>query len=160
LRSSWAAARYMHDMERQLESWPLVITAYNTGPARLKKVMKVRKTRDLGRIADAGTWGEFGFDGQNYYAQIVAIGRLTLSDPFEPQPVTGRALRVEESATFADIAACADIATSVLAAANPALHDDVIAGKAPVPKGYVAYVPDDAARTAFHITPRAAATAR
>jgi Transglycosylase SLT domain len=151
LRSSWAAARYMHDMERQLESWPLTITAYNTGPARLKKVMKVRKTKDLGRIADAGTWGEFGFDGQNYYAQIVAIGRLTLSDPFEPQPVTGRALKVEEPASFTDIAACAETPVSLLAAANPALHDDVIAGRAQVPAGYVAYVPDEAARTALNL---------
>jgi hypothetical protein len=151
LRSSWAAARYMHDMSKQLDkSWPLTLTAYNTGPARLKRVMKHRKTRDLGRIADAGDWGEFGFDGQNYYAQIVAIGRLTVNDAFEPQPVTGRALRLEEGASFADVAACNDIPQDVLARANPALHDDVVEGRAHVPAGYVTYLPDNAARTAFN----------
>ncbi len=154
LRASYAAARYMHDMQRQLQHWPLVITAYNTGPARLKRVMQARKTQDLGKIADAGDFGEFGFDGQNYYAQIVAIGRLTLAEPFEPVPITGRAFRLNEAARFADVAACNDVRPDILALANPALHDDVIAGKTDVPKGYVTYLPDARAQTAFALQPR------
>jgi membrane-bound lytic murein transglycosylase D len=151
LRSSWAAARYMRDIERQLDSWPLVLTAYNTGPARLKRVMKARKSSDLGRIADAGDFGEFGFDGQNYYAQIAAIGRLTVHEPFDPKPVTGRAVKLEQPVRFATLARCQDIQATVLARANPALHADVIDGRTAVPKGYVAYIPDAQARTALNL---------
>jgi membrane-bound lytic murein transglycosylase D len=149
MRSSWAAATYMSKMARELNgSWPLVLTAYNTGPARLKKVMKVRGTRDLGKIADAGTVGEFGFDGQNYYSQIVAIGRLTAKDRFEPKPVTGRALRVDRALTFPELAACVDTKPEVLAEANPALADAVVSGATPVPVGYVAHVPSAVITTA------------
>jgi membrane-bound lytic murein transglycosylase D len=148
LRSSWAAAKYMSKMSRELGAWPLVLTAYNTGPARLKKVMKARGTRDLGKIADAGTWGEFGFDGQNYYAQIVAIGRLTANDRFEPKPITGRAMRLDEPLAFADLAACVDAPIEVLAEANPALADAVIHGEKAVPAGYVVHVPSPAITTA------------
>ena len=38
--------------------------------------------------------------------------------------------------------------------ANPALHVDVIEGRAPVPVGYVTYVPDEAAKTAFSFSAR------
>ena len=148
LRASWAAATYMSKMEKELGDWSLVLTAYNTGPARLKKVMKARRTRDLGRIADAGDFGEFGFDGQNYYAQIVAIGRLTVRDRFEPKPVTGRAVKLESALPFAQLAACVDTPKDALAESNPALADAVIAGEKPVPAGYVAHVPSVALTTA------------
>ena len=141
LRSAWAAAHYMRLMSKDLKEWPLVLTAYNTGPARLKRVMKVRHTRDLGRIADAGDYGEFGFDGQNYYAQIVAIGQLTAAARFEPEPVVGRALRVDTAVSFADLAACVETDPTTLARDNPALAQAVLEGAAAVPAGYVARVP-------------------
>lgn len=148
LRSSWAAARYMSLMAKQLDKWPLVLTAYNTGPARMKKVMKVRGTEDIGKIADAGDFGEFGFDGQNYYAQIAAIGRLTKDEVFEPRPVTGRAVRVEQPLSFAELASCVESPKDALAKANPALAAAVIDGSTMVPAGYVAHVPSPTVATA------------
>jgi membrane-bound lytic murein transglycosylase D len=148
LRASWAAARYMSQMAKSLEKWPLVLTAYNTGPARMKKVMKVRGTEDIGKIADAGDFGEFGFDGQNYYAQIAAIGRLTKDEVFEPRPVTGRAVRVEQPLSFAELASCVESPRDALAKANPALAASVIDGTTPVPAGYVAHVPSPVVATA------------
>lgn len=148
LRSSWAAARYMSQMAKQLDSWPLVLTAYNTGPSRMKKVMKARRTEDIGKIADAGDWGEFGFDGQNYYAQIAAIGRLTKDEVFEPKPITGRAVKVEQPLSFDKLAACVEAPRDVLAKANPALAAAVIEGNHPVPAGYVAHIPTTPIATA------------
>lgn len=141
LRSAWAAAHYMSLMSRDLREWPLVLTAYNTGPARLKRVMKARRTRDLGKIADAGDFGEFGFDGQNYYAQIVAIGQLTASARFEPEPVVGRALRLDQALAFNELAACVETEPAALARDNPALAQAVLDGTERVPAGYVARVP-------------------
>jgi membrane-bound lytic murein transglycosylase D len=148
LRASWAAARYMSQMAKSLDKWPLVLTAYNTGPARMKKVMKVRGTEDIGKIADAGDFGEFGFDGQNYYAQIAAIGRLTKDEVFEPKPITGRAVRVEQPLTFAELASCVESPKDALAKANPALAAAVIEGATMVPAGYVAHVPSPTVATA------------
>jgi membrane-bound lytic murein transglycosylase D len=148
LRASWAAARYMSQMAKSLDRWPLVLTAYNTGPARLKRVIKERKTRDIGKIADAGDLGEFGFDGQNYYAQIAAIGRLTKDDVFEAKPITGWAVRVDRPISFGDLASCVEATPAALALANPALAEAVIEGRKRVPAGYVAHVPGTVVQTA------------
>lgn len=151
LRSSWAAARYLADMNKQLKSWPLTLTAYNTGPARMKRVMKMRRTADLGQIANAGDLGEYGFDGQNYYAQIIAIARLTKDDVFPETVITGRTLKVVEATAFADLVACTSTTTATLAAANPALLAAVRSGEARVPAGYVLQVPDGGAKTALRL---------
>ena len=59
LRAAWAAATYMAKMAKDFNNdWPLVLTAYNTGPTRLKRVMKARHTRDIGKITPQAvqTW--------------------------------------------------------------------------------------------------------
>ena len=148
LRASWAAARYMAQMAKSLDQWPLVLTAYNTGPARLRRVMKARGSQDLGKLADAGDFGEFGFDGQNYYAQIAAIGRLTKDEVFEPKPITGRAVRIDAALSFAALSTCVDAMPDALARANPALHAAVLDGSKPVPAGYIVHVPAKTVQTA------------
>ena len=153
LRSSWAAARYLRDINKQLKSWPLTLTAYNTGPARMKRVMKIRRSADLGQIANAGDIGEYGFDGQNYYAQIVAIARLTKDEVFPQRPYTGRTLKLDEAAPLADLAVCTQTTTTELLAANPALLGPIKTGAQKVPAGYVLQVPDDGTRTALRVDP-------
>ena len=153
LRSSWAAARYLADINKQLKSWPLTLTAYNTGPARMKRVMKIRRSADLGLIANAGDVGEYGFDGQNYYAQIVAIARLTKDDVFPQRPYTGRTLKLSEPAPLTDLAACTQTSTAELLAHNPALLGPIKTGAEKVPAGYVLQVPDDGTRTALRADP-------
>jgi membrane-bound lytic murein transglycosylase D len=151
LRSSWAAARYLADINKQLKSWPLTLTAYNTGPARMKRVMKIRRSADLGQIANGGDIGEYGFDGQNYYAQIVAIARLTKDDVFPQRPYTGRTLKLTEPAPLADLALCTQTTTAELAAHNPALLGPIKSGAQKVPAGYVLQVPDDGTKTALRV---------
>lgn len=149
LRSSWAAARYLKHIHNDFQSWPLVLTAYNTGPARMKRVMKERHTKDLGVIADRGTLGEYGFDGQNYYAQIVAIARLTRDDEFPLTVETGRTLEVTQDMSFADVVACTQTSPVLLARSNPALSSAVTEGKLAVPKGYVVQLPSEVTLTAM-----------
>lgn len=148
LRSSWAAARYLADMNKQLKSWPLTLTAYNTGPARMKRVMKIRRTADLGQIANAGDIGEYGFDGQNYYAQIVAIARITADDVIPRTAPLGKTLKVLEDAPLADLVVCTGTTMETLAAQNPALLAPIRSGDAKVPAGYVLQVPDTGEKTA------------
>lgn len=149
LRSAWAAATYLAKLSHEFDGdWPLALTAYNTGPSRLKKVIKARHTHDIGKIADGGDLGEFGFDGENYYAQIAAIGRLTADDRFEPKPVIGHAVRIDSALPFGQLAACVEAPAAALASANPALAQDVVDGKVNVPVGYVAHVPTTPVTTA------------
>ncbi len=153
LRSSWAAARYLSDMNKQLKSWPLTLTAFNTGPARMKRVMKIRHSADLGQIANAGDIGEYGFDGQNYYAQIVAIARLTKDEVFPLHTYTGRTLKLAKAVPLSDLALCTQTTTAELLAHNPALLAPIRNGVVDVPAGYVLQAPDDGARTASVAAP-------
>ncbi len=148
LRSSWAAARYLADMNKQLKSWPLTLTAYNTGPARMKRVMKLRRTADLGQIANAGDIGEYGFDGQNYYAQIVAIARITADDVLPHTAPLGKTLKVLEDAPLADLVVCTGTTLETLTAQNPALLAPIRSGDKKVPAGYVLQVPNTGEKTA------------
>ena len=148
LRSSWAAARYLKDVSRDLKSWPLVLTAYNQGPARMKGLIKKRGTRDLGQLVDGGNDGNFGFDGQNYYAQIVAVTRLTDDLRVAAIPLQTTAVEVSEPMFFAKLASCLRLTPLELARANPALTARVVTGESPVPAGYVAMVPNEPVRTA------------
>ncbi len=140
LRAAVAAARYLSALKRSFGSWALALTAYNTGPTRLRRVMKARGTRDLGAVADAGDRDGFGFDGQNYAAQIAAVIAVTGEDPLaSPGPVL--AMSVTEERSFADVAACLDVHTDQLAQKNPALAAVVTDGDVNVPAGFVVRVP-------------------
>ena len=130
------------------KSWPLTLTAYNTGPARMKRVMKLRRTADLGQIANAGDIGEYGFDGQNYYAQIVAIARITADDVLPHTAPLGKTLKVLEDAPLADLVVCTGTTLETLTAQNPALLAPIRSGDKKVPAGYVLQVPNTGEKTA------------
>jgi len=142
-RSGWAAANYLEELYREFKSWPLALTAYNTGPNRLKRVVRRRRTRDIAKIADRGSVGSFGFDGQNYYAQLLAVIELTTG---ERSPRPGGELgvfEVIEPAGIARLAECLGMSVAELAADNPALAQSIVSGEKPVPKGYLLAVIKD-----------------
>lgn len=137
VRSASAAARYLKGISKQFDGdWSLTLTAYNQGPSRVKKLVKAVKTRDVGRIADLGDRGAFGFDGQNYYAQMVAVARLTKDMRFDALPQVERAVVAAQDVPLAKLAACIDRDAQQVKKANPALVAD-----GTVPKGYVLAVP-------------------
>jgi len=148
LREGWAAARYLKELHKSLRSWPLALTAYNTGPTRLKRLIKKRRTRDIGKLADRGTRGGFGFDGQNYYAQIAAVVELTAKFSGRPNNHKTKVFRVPKPMPLTEVAACLDAPVEKLIAANPALTGPIAIEDAPVPEGYLMAVPVDGAETA------------
>lgn len=147
-RAAVAAATYLKNLRDQLGSWPLALTAYNTGPTRLQTVLQARGSRDLGVVAAAGDLDGFGFEGQNYYAQIAAIAAITADEPLVVAGRTGRAMKLAEPAGLHDLAACFDVDPAVLAAANPALSEGVVVGEREVPAEHVVWWPgvDDGSR--------------
>ncbi|MEW5852117.1 MAG: lytic transglycosylase domain-containing protein [Myxococcota bacterium] len=140
IRSGRGAARYLAEVVKGLGSWPLAITAYNSGPSRIKQLVKRHKTRELGHIVDAGQRGGFGFDGQNYYAQVAAVARLTADRDMPSEPPRLETVELRKPLPLATVAACLQQTPSRLARANPALGSAVVRGEQPVPKGYVVAV--------------------
>jgi hypothetical protein len=148
LRAGWAAARYLQELHKQFRNWPLALTAYNTGPTRLKRLIKRRRTRDLGKLADRGDYGSFGFDGQNYFAQIAAVVELTAKFNGRPNNHNTRAYRLPRPMPLAEVSECLEVPIEKLIAANPALTEPIALQGAPVPEGYLMAVPEDGAETA------------
>ena len=148
LREGWAAARYLKELHKQFRSWPLALTAYNTGPTRLKRMIKRRRTRDVGKLADRGDYGSFGFDGQNYYAQIAAVIELTAKFNGRPNNHNTKVYRLPRPMPLSEVAECLETPIEKLVAANPALTQPIAVEGAPVPEGYLMAVPQDGAETA------------
>jgi len=140
VRQSWAAASYLKELHSTFRSWPLALTAYNTGPTRMKKVIRRRRTRDIGRLANAGDHGNFGFAGQNYYAQFVAVAELTRDAERSP-PESSMVVQVTRPMHLDKLAGCLNTSREHLVAANPAFTRAVHRGEAQIPKGYLLAVP-------------------
>jgi len=145
LRSSYAAARYLKELNGMFKSWPLALTAYNTGPGRMQKLIGKRRSRDIVRLAEGGSYGAYGFDGQNYFAQFIAVERLTASRRPTQAAITGVAVQIKSALLFAKLAACLGAEPATLARENRALSEAVVKGERDVPAGYVATVPAEGA---------------
>jgi len=141
LRSSYAAARYLEALNRQFKSWALALTSYNTGPGRMESVIRARRSRDIVKIAEGGTLGAFGFDGQNYFAQFIAVQRLTEGIKPKGDATPAGTARVTQPMPFAKLAACLGAPAHELARVNPALLEGIAQRKSPVPKGYLVNLP-------------------
>ncbi|OGR01197.1 MAG: hypothetical protein A2284_08300 [Deltaproteobacteria bacterium RIFOXYA12_FULL_61_11] len=76
LKSTKAAAGILARNYRQLGSWPLAITAYNTGVGGLRDAARSAGSRDLAEIIERATAPAFGFASRNFYAEFVAIDQV------------------------------------------------------------------------------------
>jgi membrane-bound lytic murein transglycosylase D len=140
-RSGWAAAQYMKRLNDRFDSWPLGLTAYNTGPTRMKRLVKRHRTRDIGVLADKKTERAFGFDGQNYYASLAAVVESTTElEPLE-LPDRSRHAKVPSTLPLSTLARCTGVSSATLIELNPAFGQGIRDGELPVPEGYVLALP-------------------
>lgn len=143
-RAGWASARYLKQLHKRFDDWGLALTAYNTGPTRMRRLVKRHKTRDIGALADMKTERAFGFDGQNYYAQLAAVVRITESlEPLEV-PLSRQVVKLPEPMLLSEIARCTHTRAEDIAQLNPALTEPIVELKRPVPAGYHLNLPPEA----------------
>lgn len=71
LRATRAAARKMRQNFEMLKSWPLAVTAYNHGPAGVKRLTEKMGTTDIAELIDVRK-GRFGFASASFYASFLA----------------------------------------------------------------------------------------
>lgn len=67
-----AAARKLRENYHLLESWPLALTAYNHGPAGVRRIVTKLGTKDLVEIIQKTDAKRFGFASENFYACFLA----------------------------------------------------------------------------------------
>jgi len=142
-----AAAAFLKRNYDQLGSWPLAITAYNHGPAGVRRAVETLGTRDIVEIVRRYRGPKFGFASRNFYAEFLAalavdrdhqqyFGPIQFERPRESASVVLR-----RSAPFPALARAAGMEPTELAEWNLALTPAVVAGKLPVPRGYALQLP-------------------
>jgi membrane-bound lytic murein transglycosylase D len=154
IASTHAAARFLrHNYENLEEAWPLAITAYNHGPAGIRRAIEDTGTTDIGVIVQRYRGPSFGFASRNFYAEFVAaldvdhhrqayFGELDVqkADPTRVIPLD-RPVGIEVAARLAGT----DRGT--VASLNPALMDAVVDGRRHIPAGYGLRLPTERCET-------------
>lgn len=142
-----AAARFLRDSYRRLDSWPLAITAYNHGPGGMARAARELGTRDIAHIVRYYDGPAFGFASRNFYAEFLAaldvdkhheawFGQVP-QWPLEPT----RVRELDAPIGFEAAARIARTDPNTLATLNPALLDPVVEGSRAIPAGYALRIP-------------------
>lgn len=146
--ASQAAAKYLQGNYKSLESWPLALTAYNHGPASMRRAKESLGTYD--RIYREYDHKRFGFASRNFYAEFLAAREIAKNyHTYFPglrldDPVSTRTFTVNRAAGIQVLTRHLKIDTATLAALNPALMQPVWSGGRYVPKGYQLNLPKGA----------------
>ena len=147
LKSTMAAtAKLKHNYE-VLNSWPLAITAYNSGLSRVRHAVRKTGSKDIGVIVREYKGQRFGFASRNFYAAFLAVvsiakngesyfGLLIRDTPEEYQ--------IAEIPAYLEARVLAEslsVGQDVLKQLNPALQYSVWNGSKYIPKGYYLKLP-------------------
>jgi membrane-bound lytic murein transglycosylase D len=71
LTATRAAARKLRDNYNLLKKWPLAVTAYNHGPAGVRRLTEKMGTTEIAELTDVRK-GRFGFASASFYASFLA----------------------------------------------------------------------------------------
>jgi len=147
LKSTLAAAALLKRNYEVLNSWPLAITAYNSGLSRVRRAVRETGSKDIGVIVREYKGKRFGFASRNFYAAYLAVvsiaknvesyfGVLIRNSPEKYQII--------EIPAYLEAKVLADrlsIDQDVLKQLNPALQYSVWNGSKYIPKGYYLKLP-------------------
>jgi len=146
-KASVAAARLLGYNYRQIESWPLAITAYNHGLTGMVRAARTLGTRDIATIVARYQSRSFGFASRNFYAEFLAASEIDR----EPERFFGRLEtlpEVEYEVVVLDhfyrigsLQQALGVDLEALREHNLALRPPVWSGAKYVPRGYELRVP-------------------
>jgi membrane-bound lytic murein transglycosylase D len=142
------AARFLrHNYESLEDSWPLAITAYNHGPAGVRRAINDTGTTDIGVIVDRYKGPAFGFASRNFYAEFVAAldvdkhRKAYFGDLDVDKPEATRVIPLDRPVGIEVAARLAGTDRGTVASLNPALMDCVVEGRRHIPAGYELRLP-------------------
>jgi membrane-bound lytic murein transglycosylase D len=146
-RSTEAAARFLEQNYIVLGSWPLALTAYNHGPAGMRRAQQQLGTSDITTIVRKYQSRSFGFASRNFYVAFLAALEID-ADPdkfFGPirrnPPDSSRVLDVPGYVPASHLAAALDLERDELRRLNPSLLPSVWNGSKHIPRGFELRVP-------------------
>ena len=148
IAATHAAARFLrHNYEQLEESWPLAITAYNHGPAGVRRAVEETGTTDIGVIVQRYRGPAFGFASRNFYAEFLAAVEVDkyrdayFGDITVDRPEATRVISLDRPIGIEVAARLAGTDRERIAGLNPALMDVVVDGQRLIPAGYALRLP-------------------
>ena len=146
-KASVAAARLLSYNYRQIDSWPLAITAYNHGLGGMNRAVRTLGTRDIAAIVSRYQSRSFGFASRNFYAEFLAASEID-HDPgrfFGPlvtlPELEHEVVRLDHYYKASSLQRALGVDLETLREHNLALRPSVWSGAKYVPRGYELRVP-------------------
>lgn len=152
-----AAAQYLGDAYRRLNSWPLAVTSYNHGVAGVANKVRQLGTADIGTIVEHPTQRVLGFASNNFYASFLAAlevyeQRAVLFPDVTPEPpITYAAWRITQPIGIRAIMKQLNVSEEELRKRNYALSEQIWQGRVNLPTGYVLKIPPRGARSGANV---------
>jgi membrane-bound lytic murein transglycosylase D len=146
IRATEAAAKLLKLNYRELDAWPLAITAYNHGLSGMKRAKSLYGT-DFGRIYREYSSRSFGFASRNFYAEFLAALHVATNyenyfgDVQFHQPVEFVEITTDHYLTVNSILETYRMDRNEFRQLNPALRPPVLNSQRRIPKGYTLRLP-------------------
>ena len=147
LKSTEAAAKLLSSYYRQLESWPLAITAYNHGASGMNNAVRQTKSRDIETIITTYRSRSFGFSSRNFYPEFLAIVEVTgnyrtyFGEIQFPPPDVYDEFILQDYVKMKTLLKYCSLDRKVITHLNPALNKSVLESRRFLPKHYPLKVP-------------------
>ncbi len=143
--ASYAAASFLKDNYNSLKSWPLAITAYNYGPAGMRRAQKSYGSYE--KIFRKYKQGHFKFASRNFYSEFLAAVKIAKKLERDKtlairKPLQTLHVKLPAFVAAHDVSKHFQISIANLRKLNPALRQPVFQGKKYIPKGYTLHLPD------------------
>jgi len=146
IRATEAAAKLLKFNYKELQSWPLAITAYNHGLGGMRRAKSLYGD-DLGRIYREYNSRSFGFASRNFYAEFLAALHVATNyenyfgDVQFHAPVEFVEIETQHYLTVNSIIETYKLDREEFRRLNPALRPPVIGSQRRIPKGYTLRLP-------------------
>ena len=145
--ATYAAAEHLAKEFKLLDSWPLTINAYNTGPGRMIKAKKQLKTDDITTIIKNFKEPGYQFYSRNYFPEVLAAIHVYENQEVYFGPIEKRAplqyylFLTRAPMNLRDLAEDISVDVEVIEQLNPGLAPEVIEGAKSLPEDYFVRVP-------------------
>jgi membrane-bound lytic murein transglycosylase D len=131
VKSTHAAAKYFKDLYNEFEDWYLVLAAYNTGPGRVNRALKLHETTDYWQLYSLPK------DTKNYLPYYLSAA-IILKNPDKygfkipkSNPLKYDEVQIEKSADLTVIARAAGTKLSTIKKLNPELRQPATPNNGP-----------------------------
>jgi membrane-bound lytic murein transglycosylase D len=153
VKATIAAAQLLDYNYRLLGTWPLALTAYNSGAGGMRRAKEELRTDDIVKIVREYHGPTFGFASRNYYVEFLAALQISRNPEKyfphlvrDPEVAQFQEVALPSAAKMAVLVRAVNVNARMLRALNPALLPAVWESKLDVPRNYILRLPLDGPR--------------